>query len=143
MKNSHFHWVILFFLLIFFPKIFASVISINNDTYWSQISVGINDEIIIQSRAILTIDVANAICSNIQLGKEHGNGDGSINFNSNSTLTVSGIINIGGNRSVGNIDMNNGGKIICSGITVNNAGTWIPGSGTIEFVNKNTLPSSF
>lgn len=71
---------------------------------------------------------------------------GTVNMTSGATLTV-GTLQIGRNPGCsGSINMTSGGtlKITGSSVTINNAGTWTPGTGTVEYSGADqTLPATF
>jgi hypothetical protein len=124
--------------------------TITANTNWSSLSPTPTSTSTIEVRngAVLTVDVANATCATLQLGRKPNpsSGDGTLSFNSGSQLTVAGPgdnVSLGDQQKLGNIDMTNGGTLICHGIYVETLGTWTPGSGTIQVTGVTTLPSAF
>ncbi|MFC1993902.1 beta strand repeat-containing protein [Chloroflexota bacterium] len=101
------------------------------------------DTVIIEGNATATIDTAGAVCAGITLGKSTGSKSGSITFDALSQLTVGGTVTVGSGSGVGNIDMTNGGTLSAQGFTITAAGTWTPGTGTVELTASNTLPATF
>lgn len=122
-------------------------IYISNNINWSAITGGSGpgglpssaDNVYTQGNTV-TVNVANAVCATISIGK-NGQG-GSLIFNSGSVLTVSGNVISSGNKPNA-ITMSLGGTLKCTGFTLTNTNlTWTPGTGTVELTATNTLPSS-
>lgn len=94
------------------------------------------DNVYIEGGWTVTVDVANAGCQALLIeATSNYNTTSSIKFNSGSVLTVAGNVNLGLNgQRKGSIDMASGGLFRIGGtLTVAQLGTWIPGSGTIEY----------
>ena len=104
---------------------------------------GASDAVIINGGFTVTVDVADAACSNIQLGGTVSNtGKGTIVFTSGSLLTVSGVVTVGASNNSGSITMTAGGTLLCGGFVLNSLGTWLPGIGTVEMTASSTLPNN-
>ena len=103
------------------------------------------DNVIVDGGFTLTIDIANATCSSIQLGGSSlGTGTGTLILTSGTHLTVSGIVNVGpvnSNSTAGSLNMTGGGTLTCDGIIAGRISTWDAGTGIIEFTSTNTLPT--
>jgi hypothetical protein len=101
-----------------------------------------SDNVIITKRAIVTININNAVCASLQLGShEPKKGDGTLFFeNSTSQLTVGNDVVLGNDiNETGSINMINGGILKIGGsLSTPYIGTFIPGSGTIEFNGTTT-----
>ncbi|UAY52834.1 MBG domain-containing protein [Ferruginibacter albus] len=146
---------------------------------WSPNGVpGSSDAVTIASSTTVTINITNAVCGSLQLGKVGGssaqagslsfattgspsltisgalilggtsstNGStGTVTFKSGATLTA-GSLQVGGSNggNTGIITMTSGGTLILNGgITIgSDAGTWTPGTGTLQLNATNTLPST-
>jgi hypothetical protein len=92
------------------------------------------DNITVNGGITFTIDVANAQTAAITLGSAN-NTTGTLAFNANSQLTVTGTTTVGvttGTARNGAIDMTNGGTLITTGFVVNGTGTLTAGAGTIQ-----------
>jgi hypothetical protein len=92
---------------------------------------------------------ANAACATLNLGKLGGvsSGPGTLVFNASTTLTVSGLLTLGGTSSTaspGTITMTSGGTLSLGSLAVNTAAgnTWTPGTGTLVLTATNTLPAT-
>jgi filamentous hemagglutinin family protein len=103
------------------------------------------DNAIINRGWTVTVNIANAACSSIQIGgTTGGSGNGTLTFNAGSQVTVSGTVTIGNGSRRGSINMTNGGTLSAGTFTVNNtAGTWTQGTGTVVLTSTNTLPASW
>ena len=130
---------------------FGNTITITNDLNWSQITTGSGtggqpsstDDIIVRNGHTLTINVSNGICRTLTLGTTTNNDDGSINFQSNSKITLIGIFTFANCPSGNNLDMTSGGYLKCQGlVSINSNDSWTPGTGTVELTATNTLPSN-
>lgn len=143
------------FLLFLLPSdIFAVSITIVSNVNWSAITSGsgsgglpgTSDVIDVRNNCVLTVDISNAVCASMQLGwnSNPSKGNGTLYFNSGSSLTVSGIITLGNGGKVGKIDMQNGGILACNSLAISGTGTnvFVSGAGSIEMTSSNTLPSS-
>ena len=123
----------------------AATFEITSNTNWSAIPGGppaAEDAIVVRNGATLTVDVNNGVCASIQLGgTSTGSGNGTLAFNSNSQVAVSGPITLGNEIRTGTLGMTNGGRLICRGI-VYVGGTFTRGTGTIELTATNTLPAN-
>ena len=116
----------------------------NSTSTWGGSPVpGAGDVVIITGNFTVTLDVANAACSTIQLGgTASGAGDGTLTFNSGTQLAVGGVVTVGAANNKGSINMAAGGTLICQGFINNGVGTWTPGTGTVELAASNTLPNN-
>jgi len=141
----------LFFLLAFALLVapneaHAATFTITANTNWSAIPAGPPtnaDSVLIENGATLTVNVSNAVCASIQPGTSGSSGNtGTLSFNSGSILTVSGTVTVGGSRA-GSINMSSGGTLIAQALAVGTAGTWTPGTGTVQLNATNTLPAAF
>ncbi len=103
------------------------------------------DDVVINAGFAVTVDVANAACTTLQLGGSlPGTGTGAITFAAGSKLTVAGAVSIGpegSNNTAGSLNMAAGGTLICEGFTLGRLGTWTGGTGTIELTASNTIPT--
>jgi Secretion system C-terminal sorting domain len=123
----------------------ANAASTNAGIAYNVQGVGAGDIVKINGGDNVTVDAANAFCTSLQIAPPGGNNaTGTLTFNVNAHLTVTGLVVIGGNgQRKGSIDMTNGGILTCQGFTVTNPNTWTPGTGTVELSATNTLPASF
>jgi hypothetical protein len=137
------------FLVISFIAInlnlYANNITISVNKNWSTINTGSgpggqpnsSDAVTVSAGATLTVDVANASCASVQLGVADFGFGGTLTFNANSLLTVSGAVTLGVNISLfgtGSITMTSGGILKIGGsFTAPKIGTFTPGAGTIEY----------
>jgi len=80
-------------------------------------------------------------CLNLILGD--GTNPGTLSFNANTNLFLLGPLTVGNGTSEGNMSMSNGGTLTTSSLITANAGTWIPGTGTIALTGSSTLPALF
>ncbi len=132
---------LLFIVLPATPVLAATITSTGAGGNWSATTTwagGVvptsGDAVTITTGSPVTVDVANAACSTLLLGSN--NGDVKLTFNSGSVLTVSSTLTIGSNSNKkGSIDMTSGGTLqLGAGITINGAGTWTPGTGTVTYI---------
>ena len=139
-------------LLLWSLVVTGTTITVTNNMSWSVLTGGTGgglptaaDNIIVTNGKTLTVDVSSGVCASIQLGGTGTNaGNGTLTFNANSQVTVSGIVTIGANTlRGGSIVMTNGGTLIAQGFTVTNGNTWTPGAGTVQLSASNTLPGTF
>ncbi len=104
------------------------------------------DAVIINGGFTVTVDVPNASCASVQVGGSTSNaGTGGLTFANGSHLTISGALNIGpfnNNNTAGSLTMTSGGTLTTASILVGRLGSWLSGTGTIEFSGSNTLPSN-
>jgi hypothetical protein len=104
-----------------------------------------SETVVIASGQTVTVNIPDAACATLKLAPTT-NGTASLNFNSGSVLTVSGLVTLGGGTTgqLGSIIMTNGGTLICNGFTLANTGSnvFTPGTGTVNLTATNTLPSS-
>jgi hypothetical protein len=121
-----------------------------SNTNWSALSPTptSTSTIEVKNGATLTVDVSNAVCATMQLGRKPNpnGGSGTLAFNSGSQLSVLGPgrnVIFGDQNQSGSINMTNGGTLICNGFIVDAIGTWTPGTGTVEFTGIQTIPSNF
>ncbi len=114
----------------------------SDNTVWNTNTVPTSvNTVTIGSGYSVIVDLAGEKCSTLTLGD--GSGSGSLVFNAGATLTMSGILTIG-NTFPGNIDMTNGGILSIAKFSITNAGTWIPGSGSVILTGTaQTLPTTF
>lgn len=115
----------------------------NSSTTWGGAIPAAGDNVIIHGEFTVTVNSADAVCTSLQLGGTLDNsGDGSLAFANGSHLKVSGVVTLGVGNRKGNINMGLGGTLSCGGFILNSHGDWIPGLGTIELTDSNTLPNS-
>lgn len=107
------------------------------------------DTVVINGGVTVTVDTASATCLSLTLGSSDS-GTATLSFNNGSVLTVTGSLTIGhsGIGKTGSIDMTNGGTLKIGGtgtpVTNTNAGTWTPGTGTVEYNGAaQTVDTSF
>ena len=136
--------VISFFAVNF--NLYANNITINSSTNWSAVIGGSGtgglpgsaDAITVQNGATLTVNVTNGTCKSIQLGGFLS--AGTLTFNLNSQITVSGAVTMGAATGNGQIVMTSGGKLICASITSNNIfDSFTEGTGTVQFTGTFNL----
>ena len=115
----------------------------NATTTWvGGVVPGSGDDVIIASSAagtIVTVNVNNAACASLTINTATNNQTGTVSFNNNSVLTVSGAVAIGGsgNRH-GIIDMTGGGTLKVGGaVTLGSGGTFTAGTGTVDYTSAN------
>jgi len=139
--------VITVLTIMFSLQVQAATITLNSGTTVNYSTSGIanGDIVIVRSGTTLVVDGTYS-CSALTLGSNTTNG--TISFNSNSQLTITGVFTLGGNGSgIGSVNMTNGGKLIMgngSSFLVNNASsTLIPGAGTIQYAGAITMPAIF
>jgi trimeric autotransporter adhesin len=121
-------------------------VNITTNTNWSSITTGegpngqpnCSDDIIISGNAILTVDVNDAQCANININRYDDNTTGQLKFNSGSQLAVCGSVGVGYTLATsrnGILDMANGGILKIGGLLNLSPGvsTFIPGSGVVEY----------
>ena len=104
--------------------------------------VGPLDAALIPGGFTVTIDKSGLACASLTIASS-GTGNSSILFNSGTQLTVAGNVTVGSGGRMGSITMTAGGILTSRGFIITNAGTWTPGTGTIEFNSVNTLPTTF
>lgn len=113
------------------------------DATWSGTGIpGSGDAVVIENGKTITVNIANAACSSMDLGTG-GLFDASctLTFNTGSQLTVGGAVQVGSLIPAGHIDMSNGGTFISSSWSVTN-GSFIYGTGTVKFSGSFTLPNN-
>lgn len=119
-------------------------INITESKNWSAITPTPTSttDINIVNNATLTVDVANAVCRNIQVGRQPQpapGGTGTLLFNSNSVLTVHGTMTVGQGNTLGTLTMGSGTILqLKTTISFSNGSTFTCGSGSVEF-NGNDL----
>jgi hypothetical protein len=125
-------------------------IDITSNTNWSTITPIPTSAttIVVTNGAILTLDVTNAVCNIITLGKTN-TGNGTLYFSTVSgtitpQLTVSGAVNIGAGNRRGTLDMTEGGILICGNLATQGAinNYFYCGNGSVELTGINTLPAT-
>ena len=89
----------------------------------------------------MTINAAGLGAASIALGQLGAGNNGTLTFNSGSSLTVSGVVTMGNGTRTGNIDMTAGGTLTLASFTYN-AGTFTPGAGTVVLTGTSTLPNN-
>ncbi len=125
----------------------------NDPTVWSTTSGGAGpasppvagDAVLIEGDNIITVNIATAACTSLQLGSPTGGGgSGALVFNASTQLTVSGFVSLGNIASIdrfGNLSMTAGGTLICQSLTSNSTtDVFNEGGGTIGLTATNTLP---
>ena len=105
------------------------------------------DNVIISSGQTVTVDITNAVCASLQLGSPNsGNGNGTLQFNANTQLTVSSAVvlgNFGSTSRNGILTMTNGGTLICGSIASNSTNdAFNYGTGTIQLTGTSNFPSN-
>jgi hypothetical protein len=123
----------------------AAVWSTSTNGTATSATITASDNVVIQASDNITLNVTNAVCAKINLG--NSNAIATLTFNFGSQLTVSGTVTLGNassNNQRGSVVMTNGGKLICNGLALGNAGTntFTPGAGTVELNSTNTIPST-
>ncbi|MGC1391256.1 MAG: DUF2341 domain-containing protein, partial [Bacteroidales bacterium] len=134
--------ILLLVLISFNSFVNAATFTISVNTNWSAIAGGpplATDNIIITNGAILTVDVANAVCASVQIGI--GSGNGVLVFNAGSQLTVGGAVTLGNGAITGTLTMTLGGTLICNSLILT-GGAFNQGIGTIQLNATNTLPGT-
>ncbi|ATW28166.1 beta strand repeat-containing protein [Candidatus Formimonas warabiya] len=122
---------------------FESGFEITANTSWSAITAGscpggqpaLSDTVIIQNNATLTVDVVDGLAGTIQLGGAGASGGaGTLRFLAGKTITVNSLL-FGNGDNAGNVDMSAGGTLKISGsiTNINYYGTWIHGTGTVDY----------
>ena len=108
----------------------AAAITVNSSENWSAITTGsgpggqpsATDTITITTGATLTVNVANGVCASIQIGSTSIlGGNGTLTFDANDQVTVSGAVTIGSANFLagnGSINMGSGGTLIADSFTV-------------------------
>lgn len=137
---------LLLILCLLIPDAQAASITINSNRNWSTVGGGSGpggrpsaaDTLTISNGATLTVDVNNAAIGSIQIA---GTNNGTLSFNNNSVLTVSGSVTMGNGAFSGNLNMSAGGTLSLQQF-VYVAGTFTPGSGTVRLTANNTLPNT-
>lgn len=121
--------------LVFFFLCVASVIgatfTISSSQNWSAISGGppsSADNVNINGNVVLTVDVNNATCSRIDIGVTDNSGGNfaTLQFATNSKLTVSSQVRLGGNTAArdGKLIMGPGSELAGAGQLLFNNGYW-------------------
>lgn len=130
-------------LLLFSLPLRAADLLITTNTLWSAITTGTGpggqpgsaDNITVRGNVTLTVNVANAVCNNLNIGSGGANNTTSILlFNNGSALTVVNFNINGAQNRRGSLNMTNGGLLKITGVAaVTNLNTFTPGTGTIEY----------
>ena len=122
----------------------ANGASINAGISYNVQGIGSGDIAEISGGTTITVDVSTAVCASFQSTNTSPNSAATLLFNAGSHLTVSGTVTVGGDFAHPlNITMTSGGTLTCAGFTIGNAGTWTPGTGTVELTATNTLSTTF
>ena len=136
--------------------IVPTTINIDSNINWSAITTGsgiggqpssydtIN--VGVTNNTTLTVDVSNAVCGNLVLGHHTADKTGTLVFNNGSNLTVNNLSVGAAGGGAGIITMTSGGTLnISNAVTVNQAGTWTQGTGTVAYngTGDQTVDSSF
>ena len=122
----------------------ANAASTNAGISYNVQGIGAGDIAEISGGTTITVDVSTAVCASFQGTNTSPNSAATLLFNAGSHLTVSGTVTVGGDFAHPlNITMTSGGILTCAGFTIGNAGTWTPGTGTVELTATNTLPTTF
>jgi len=123
----------------------AKAASKNTAIAYNSQGVGSGDAVTINKSYTVTVDVSNASCLNLTIQRDPAGAVGSttLNFNANQQLSVTGIVtlNSASTNKTANLDMTNGGTLICQGVAANTYSVFIPGKGTVVLTANNTLPS--
>jgi len=145
--------VLIFISLFAFESIhaasFNAVVSGNwsSNLTWgtgSGVIPGSSDDVTVQGGLTVTIDISNAVASALQIGFNGANhGNGTVSFNSGSSLTVSGTVTFAcACADNGTVTMTNGGTFTCGSWAIGHTGnTFTPGTGTVIFTSTGTLPN--
>ena len=122
----------------------ANAASTNAGISYNVQGVGSGDIAEISGGTTITVDVSTAVCASFQSTNSSPPSAATLLFNAASHLTVSGTVTVGGDFAhTLNITMTSGGTLTCAGFIIGNAGTWTPGTGTVELTATNTLPTTF
>ncbi len=153
MKNKlaiHFSFIrIVLLILTIAGNVNGANITFTTSISWSAITTGSgtgglpnsSDAITVRNGATLTVNVSDAVCASIQLGGTGGNG--TLLFNLNSQVTVSGGVILGTNNRSGTITMTLGGTLNCASLRSNNNGdAFTEGTGTVQLTTTNILAST-
>jgi hypothetical protein len=92
----------------------------------------------------VTVNINNAACASLIVNSATNNQTGTLSFNNNSVLTVSGAVTIGGTGNrFGIINMTSGGTLKIGGaVTLGGGGTFTAGTGTVEYTSANPTIAS-
>jgi hypothetical protein len=113
----------------------------NSTSSWSASSGGApgasvpiaTDAVTIERNFTITVDINNAVCASLRVGGLV-TGNGTLAFNANTQLTVSGSVILGNGPRTGSLNFASGGKLRIGGaLTVTTLGTFTPGTGTVEY----------
>jgi Secretion system C-terminal sorting domain len=122
----------------------ANAASTNASIAYNVQGIGSGDIAQLSGGNTITVDVAGAVCISLQTNNSAAASPWVLVFNSGSHLIVAGTVTIGGDAThPGSITMTSGGILTCQGLSVSTAGTWTPGTGTVELTATNTLPAAF
>jgi hypothetical protein len=121
----------------------ANASSSNSAITYNNQGVGAGDAVMILGGTTMTIDNAVAACTSLSSATTGAASPWGLVFNAGSHLTVGGTLTVGGASRAGSITMTSGGTLTSKALAVTNAGTWLPGAGTVELNAANTLPATF
>ena len=136
-------------LLILFFGLFANAatITITTNTNWSLAGITSVDDVIVRNGATLTVNVTNATCATLQLGRVAGVSAqaGTLTFaaTGNPSLTVVGAVIVGGtgnNGSNGTITFVNGSSLITGSVQLGGASSIT--NGTITMTTGSMLTNN-
>ena len=96
------------------------------------------DNVTIVGGSTVTVNVNDAACATLTVNNATPGQPGTLRFNNNSVLTVSGAVTIGGTATGrGVITMANGGTLTIGGLTRIAGGVFTAGMGTVEYTSAN------
>ena len=96
------------------------------------------DNVTIVGSSRVTVDVNNAACATLTVNSATDAQTGTLAFNNNSVLTVSGAVTIGGTGTRrGSINMTNGGTLKIGGAVTLGNNMFTAGTGTVEYTGAN------
>jgi hypothetical protein len=118
----------------------------NTPGTWSPSGVpAAGDDVVIVSNHNVTVN-GTFTCFSLRVAPVNNN-IAVLTFANGSQLTVTGTVILarpGNNNRRGSIVMTSGGKLICEGLALANAGSnnFTPGTGTVELTATNTIPNT-
>lgn len=151
--TQHLSSILLFFLLTLFSfHVSAQKQAVqsgnwNDAATWDTGIPGSTDDVVIAGNYIVTVDISNASCANLQIGSGDVNNGGQLTFLSGAALTVSGTITMGDVAgAVGTLSMETNATLTAAGISEGDpgvSGVYETNYGTIRFNGTFTLPDNF
>jgi len=136
------HYVAIFAFLVISSSSSATLFTATQSGNWDDGATwdqgaaipGADDDILIKGDWTVTVNIATAVCTNMQLGSntDPNKGDGTLTFTAGGVLVTTGDLTFGNTPKVGNLNMTAGGSFTCS--TWNGTkGAFTPGVGSVEF----------